>query len=47
MCERVDLKVVDLFRVRIGPVLLGDLPERRWRLLTPSERRALVDGEAP
>src|SRR5580698_2585920 len=38
MCELVDLKVVDLFRVRVGPVLLGDLPERRWRVLTAPER---------
>ncbi|MGZ3366764.1 MAG: pseudouridine synthase, partial [Caulobacteraceae bacterium] len=29
MCEMVDLTVVDLFRVRIGPLLLGDLPEGR------------------
>jgi 23S rRNA pseudouridine2604 synthase len=42
MCQLVDLKVVDLFRVRVGPVLLGDLPERRWRVLTPEERRALI-----
>src|ERR1017187_2506785 len=27
MCDLVDLKVVDLFRVRIGPLSLGDLPE--------------------
>jgi 23S rRNA pseudouridine2604 synthase len=44
MCELVDLKVVDLFRVRVGPVRLGDLPERRWRLLTADERAALVAG---
>jgi len=42
MCELVDLKVVDLFRVRVGPVTLGDLPERRWRLLTSQERASLV-----
>ena len=42
MCELVDLKVVDLFRVRVGPVQLGDLPERQWRVLTPPERRALI-----
>jgi len=42
MCELVDLKVVDLFRVRVGPVRLGDLPERRWRLLTSQERASLV-----
>jgi 23S rRNA pseudouridine2604 synthase len=42
MCELVDLKVVDLFRVRVGPVSLGDLPERRWRVLTAAERAALL-----
>jgi 23S rRNA pseudouridine2604 synthase len=42
MCELVDLKVVDLFRVRVGPIQLGDLPERRWRVLTQQERRALI-----
>lgn len=44
MCDLVQLKVVDLFRVRIGPLSLGDLPERRWRVLTPAERAALVAG---
>lgn len=44
MCELVDLKVVDLFRVRVGPVRLGDLPERRWRLLSAQERQALTGG---
>jgi 23S rRNA pseudouridine2604 synthase len=42
MCELVDLKVADLFRVRIGPVRLASLPERRWRVLSPEERRALI-----
>jgi 23S rRNA pseudouridine2604 synthase len=42
MCELVDLKVVDLFRVRVGPIQLGDLPEHRWRVLTQQERRALI-----
>ena len=45
MCDLVGLSVVDLFRVRVGAIRLGDLPERRWRVLTPDERRALV-GEA-
>lgn len=44
MCELVGLNVTDLMRVRIGPVKLGDLPERRWRVLSPEERRALVGG---
>ncbi len=45
MCELVELKVVDLFRVRVGPIRLGDLPERRWRVLTAEERAALAGGE--
>jgi 23S rRNA pseudouridine2604 synthase len=44
MCDLVGLKVVDLFRVRIGPVRLGGLPERKWRVLTAEERRGLVGG---
>lgn len=42
MCDLVELKVVDLFRVRIGPLTLGDMPEGRWRPLTSAERTALV-----
>jgi len=42
MCEQVGLHVVDLFRVRIGPLRLGDLPESRWRVITPKEREALL-----
>ncbi len=42
MCELVELEVVDLLRVRIGPLWLGDLPEGRWRSLTIVEREALI-----
>ncbi len=42
MCELVDLKVVDLFRVRIGPLTMNNLPEGRWRPLTAAERTALI-----
>lgn len=42
MCEMVDLQVVDLIRVRIGPLKLDNLPEGRWRMLTAEERAALV-----
>jgi 23S rRNA pseudouridine2604 synthase len=45
MCELVGLSVVDLLRVRIGPVRLGDLPEGRWRVLTAAERSAMLAGE--
>ena len=42
MAEAVELRVVDLVRVRIGPLLLGDLPEGRWRPLATEERAALL-----
>jgi 23S rRNA pseudouridine2604 synthase len=44
MCEMVGLHVVDLFRVRIGPLKLGDLPEGRWRVLSAEEREAMLRG---
>ena len=42
MCELVGLRVMDLLRVRIGPLELGDLPEGRWRLLSVAEREAII-----
>jgi len=44
MCEAVGLRVVDLFRLRIGPISLGDLPEGCWRPLTDAERAAILGG---
>jgi 23S rRNA pseudouridine2604 synthase len=44
MCEAVALRVVDLFRLRIGPIHLADLPEGRWRPLTAAERAAILQG---
>ena len=38
MCEAVGLKVLGLKRVRIGSVLLGDLPPGQWRYLRVDER---------
>ena len=38
MCELVGLKVVGLKRIRIGGVLLGQLPLGQWRYLGPHER---------
>ena len=46
MCDLVGLSVVDLLRIRIGEVRLGELPEGRWRPLTPQEREALIRPEA-
>jgi len=47
MCDLVELSVVDLIRIRIGPLRLDDLPEGRWRVLTSTERDALVKASAP
>jgi 23S rRNA pseudouridine2604 synthase len=38
MCDAVGLKVVGLKRVRIGRVMLGDLPPGAWRYLRGDER---------
>lgn len=38
MCELVGLRVVGLKRVRIGSVVLGQLPPGQWRYLGPHER---------
>ncbi len=38
MCELVGLKVVGLKRIRIGQVVLGNLPNGKWRYLGENER---------
>lgn len=40
MCEQVGLKVVGLKRVRMGHVVLGDLPPGKWRYLKDGEHFA-------
>lgn len=37
MCEAVGLKVRGLKRVRVGKIMLGHLPEGKWRFLEPGE----------
>jgi 23S rRNA pseudouridine2604 synthase len=37
MCEAVGLKVLGLKRVRIGRIMLGDLPVGQWRYLDANE----------
>jgi len=37
MCELVGLKVVGLKRIRIGKVMLGNLPQGQWRYLRDDE----------
>ena len=38
MCELVGLKTLGLKRVRIGQIMLGNLPEGQWRYLAANER---------
>ncbi len=40
MCEAVGLQVLGLKRVRIGQVMLGDLPQGKWRQLGADEKFA-------
>lgn len=42
MCDLVGLSIIDLYRLRVGPLKVGDLPEGRWRPITPREREALL-----
>jgi 23S rRNA pseudouridine2604 synthase len=46
MCELVGLHVMDLVRIRIGSLKLGDLPEGKWRVLSEVERAALISPTA-
>jgi len=45
MCEAVGLKVLGLKRVRIGSVMLGDLPPGQWRYLRADEYFAAIGGK--
>ena len=52
MCEAVGLQVLGLKRVRIGSVVLGNLPAGQWRYLRADERfvepsRPLAQVEVP
>ena len=38
MCELVGLRVVGLKRIRIGHIMLGDLPAGKWRYLASDEQ---------
>jgi len=42
MCDMCELRVIDLYRLRIGPLSIGDLPEGRWRIINPEERATLI-----
>ncbi|MBW8733887.1 MAG: rRNA pseudouridine synthase [Asticcacaulis sp.] len=45
MCDMCELRVIDLYRDRIGPITIGDLPEGQWRLMTPDERAAVLKAK--
>lgn len=47
MCDLVGLRVVDLQRIRIGPLEMGDLPIGKWRALKAKERAALIAASLP
>jgi len=40
----LDIEVLRLVRIAIGPLRLGDLPKGAWRQLTPAEKRALDEA---
>lgn len=42
MCDLVELRVIDLVRVRIGALKLGGLAEGTWKELRPPEIEALL-----
>jgi 23S rRNA pseudouridine2604 synthase len=44
MCDCCELRVIDLKRIRIGPIDMGDLPDDRWRILSSFERDQLIKG---
>ncbi len=41
MCEAFDLKVVDLVRIQVEKIKLGELPEGKWRILSETEVNSL------
>ncbi len=47
MCEAVGLHVTGLKRVRIGGVMLGDLPVGQWRYLRHGESFGEIDAARP
>ena len=44
MCSTLDHRVLQLARVRIMHIKLGDLPSGQWRHLTPKERDELLNA---
>lgn len=44
VCHAVGLDVSDLYRVAVGPLELGAMPEGRWRLLSSQEISEILDS---
>ncbi|RBP45584.1 pseudouridine synthase [Garciella nitratireducens] len=42
MCDKIGHPVISLKRIRIGKILLGDLPTGKWRYLTNIEKNYLL-----
>ena len=38
LCERAQLEILEMHRIRLGRVALRDLPPGQWRYLAPGER---------
>lgn len=38
LCERAQLEILDMRRIRLGRVALSDLPVGKWRYLAPGEK---------
>ena len=47
VCHAVGLDVSDLYRVAVGPLELGAMPEGRWRLLSPQEIGEILGSNHP
>jgi pseudouridine synthase len=41
MVEALDAKVLELVRIKVGPLTIGRLPVGKWRLLTAAEVKSL------
>jgi 16S rRNA U516 pseudouridylate synthase RsuA-like enzyme len=41
MVEALDAKVLELVRIKVGPIAIGELPIGKWRTLTQKELAGL------
>ena len=38
LCQRAELEILEMRRIRLGRITLSDLPVGQWRYLAPTER---------